>query len=58
MPLALDNLWSQVLRRPTQGIRAVTYLLCKSEIGNLDMSLSINQQVFRLQIPICDSFPM
>ncbi|KPI82413.1 hypothetical protein ABL78_8577 [Leptomonas seymouri] len=52
MPLALDNLWREVLRRSAQRKRSVRHLLRKPKVGHLHVALVVQQQVLRLQVAV------
>lgn len=48
--LVLNNLWREILRRPTHGPCAVIHALRKTEVCNANVTTVVNQHVFRLQI--------
>ena len=52
--LALDDLWSQVLRRAAEGVGAVADDLGKAEVGDLDVSLLVDEEVLRLEVSVGD----
>lgn len=52
--LGADNLGSEVIRRTTKSPGNVRNLLCETEIGNFEMTVSVEQQVLGLQITVDD----
>ena len=56
VPLVLDDLWSQVFRRPSEGACeiAVCHLFGKSEICEVQVTVFAHQNVFRLDVSVDD----
>lgn len=52
--LAQYNLRSEVFRCSTQCKRSILYNLCEAEIGNMQVALSIEQQILWFQISVDD----
>ena len=58
MSLPLDYLWSQILRCPTERVCVPIpdhALLAETEIGQFDVPILIQQDIFRFQVPIYDT---
>lgn len=54
MTLGLNDFRCQIFRRPAQRPRSVLELFGEPKVGNFQMSVPIEQQVLRLQVPIDD----
>ena len=44
----------QIVRRAAKSPCNIRYVFCKAEIGNLDMPVSVEEQIFWLQVAIND----
>jgi len=49
-----DDLRCKVVGRTTKCPSNVWHFLCESEIGDLDVTVPVEQQVFRLQVAVDD----
>lgn len=51
-----DVLWSDVSRRPTEGVRAIALIedLCKAKVADLRVAVVVDEDILRLQVPVND----
>ena len=54
MTLSHDDFRSKILWSSTQGVASVFNLLCKAEISYSQMTIRANQEVFWLEISVCN----
>merc|ERR1712070_167958 len=47
-----DDLGCEILWRPTEGPRSVVHLLCKPEVSHLAVTITVKQQILRLEIAV------
>ena len=52
--ITLEQLWRGIRRTPTERVQLVAYdeLVAEAEIGDLDVHLTVQQQVLSLQVPV------
>ena len=55
MTLGLDDLGGEVLRSSTQRPGSIHDFLSETKIGNLQTAGVVDEQIFRLQITVCDA---
>lgn len=54
VPLTLHNLWRQIIRRTAKRPRNVRHILGKPKVGDFDVSVRSEEDVFRLEVAVDD----
>lgn len=61
MPLILNDLWSKILWRTTESVRLdrvivfIAEAFCETKIHQFDVTVLVQQEVFRLEISVCNA---
>ena len=58
VPFGANDFWGQVVGRPAKCPSDVWYLLGETKIGDFQVPVPIQQQVFGLQVPVYDALRM